>query len=286
MNMISFSNFKTWFKLAFVLTLLVGLVGCSSLNGAPSGMSAENIPDAVPKAEPRSKYGNAKSYVVRGKRYSVLSDAEAKNYDKVGKASWYGTKFHGRRTSTLDPYNMYDMTAASTVLPIPSYVKVTNLKNGRSAIVRVNDRGPFVPGSKRIIDLSYVAAKKLGYTAQGTTDVRVTAIDPSSFSSKTFLAKNEGTAKSTKSTELASNDSKLYLQVGAFHSRNSAESMRKKIAELTKLNHAQVAVKEGISSGSSIYRVQIGPLKDADKSQQVAQLLAENGFEKAVPLAG
>jgi rare lipoprotein A len=126
------------------------------------------IPDPTPRSEPRSRYGN-RSYSVLGKRYQVLDSAEG--YDEVGMASFYGNKFHGRRTSNLEVYDMYAMTAAHKTLPLPSYARVTNLDNGRSIVVRVNDRGPFHAG--RIIDLSYAAAVKLGYRDQGTARVDV-----------------------------------------------------------------------------------------------------------------
>jgi len=173
-------NTHKYLKFFFSLTLCLTLAACSTLSqnyrgdGAPSGnFDASNIPDAVPKKVAKSKYGNPKSYVVAGKRYHVL--ASTKGYSKVGHASWYGTKFHGRLTSSRERYNMYAMTAASPHLPIPSYVRVTNMQNNKSVIVKVNDRGPF--RSDRIIDLSYAAAKKLGYTGKGTAKVHVSAID-------------------------------------------------------------------------------------------------------------
>jgi rare lipoprotein A len=128
----------------------------------------DRIPDPAVRKEPRSRYGN-RSYSVLGKRYQVLDSAEG--YDEVGTASFYGKKFHGRRTSNLEVYDMYAMTAAHKTLPLPSYARVTNLDNGKSVVVRVNDRGPFHAG--RIIDLSYAAAVKLGYRDQGTARVEV-----------------------------------------------------------------------------------------------------------------
>ena len=128
----------------------------------------DRIPEPVPRDEPRSRYGN-RSYKVLGKRYEVLPSAEG--YDEVGIASFYGNKFHGRRTSNLEVYDMYAMTAAHKTLPLPSYARVTNLDNGKSVVVRINDRGPFHAG--RIIDLSYAAAVKLGYRDRGTARVEV-----------------------------------------------------------------------------------------------------------------
>jgi len=127
--------------------------------------------------EPLSKSGNMDHYTVRGKRYNVMKSS--KNYEAVGTASWYGTLFHARNTSSGDPYDMLSMTAAHKTLPLPTYVEVTNLNNHRTIIVKVNDRGPFE--SNRLIDLSYVAAKKLGILGHGTASVKIKAIDPSTW---------------------------------------------------------------------------------------------------------
>jgi rare lipoprotein A len=131
-------------------------------------------PNPEVRDEPKSRYGNPVSYEVFGQRYFVLDSAEG--YRERGYASWYGKKFHGRRTSSGEPYDMYKMTAAHRTLPLPSYVRVTHLGNGRSAIVRVNDRGPF--HDDRIIDLSYAAAARLGMTEQGHARVEVEALTP------------------------------------------------------------------------------------------------------------
>lgn len=151
------------------------------------GLYAPHIPDSAPdeipdvdaipepevKAEPRSRIGN-RSYAVMGKRYQVRDSAEG--YVEEGMASFYGSKFHGRKTSNHEVYDMYAFSAAHKTLPLPSYVRVTNLANGKSVVVRVNDRGPFHAG--RIIDLSYAAATKLGFTRQGTARVEVRALTP------------------------------------------------------------------------------------------------------------
>jgi rare lipoprotein A len=138
----------------------------------PFNIDPKTIPDAIPKKE-RQIDKNTR-YSVKGKKYRVLGSS--RNYNKTGLASWYGRKFHGKPTSYNEPFNMYGMTAASKDLPLPSYVRVTNLSNNRQVVVKINDRGPF--HKNRIIDLSYMAAKKLGYIGKGTTLVRVTSIDP------------------------------------------------------------------------------------------------------------
>jgi rare lipoprotein A len=170
------------------LTMVVGLAGCFSTprrtapapaSPAPPVLSvppaAASVPDAIPRLEPRARYGNPPFYDVFGRRYYVLSSSVG--YWERGVASWYCPGFHKERTSTGEPYDMYGMTAAHKTLPLPAYVRVTNLQNGRSVVVRVNDRGPFV--GNRIIDLSYTAAAKLDMLRNGTAMVEVRAIDPS-----------------------------------------------------------------------------------------------------------
>ncbi len=165
---------------ALVWALL--LSGCSSTGGSrtlgeneqiPGDL--ENIPDAVPRVEPRARYGNPATYVVFGKRYHTKTSSQG--HVERGLASWYGPNFHGRKTSSGERYDMYQMTAAHKSLPLPTYARVTNLENGRSAVVKINDRGPF--HGPRVIDLSYAAATKLGVVKKGTAMVEVRAIDPS-----------------------------------------------------------------------------------------------------------
>src|SRR5687768_13696573 len=155
-------RFLKFIPLFFLLTLMGLLSGCSHTSkkdGPPNFYVDETkIPNAVPKPEPLAKYGNYKSYVVFGKRYYTLPTS--KHYDAVGIACWYGMQFHARKTSSGERYNILGMTTEHKTLPLHTYVEVINLKNHRRIIVKVNDRGPFAP--HRIIDLSYVAAKKLG----------------------------------------------------------------------------------------------------------------------------
>ena len=151
------------------------------------------IPDAVPKVEPHSANGNPDSYVEDGQRYWVIPNA--KGYAERGLASWYGPNFHGNRTSSGEPYDMYKMTAAHKTLPLPTYLRVTNLENNRSIVVRVNDRGPFKKG--RIIDLSYVAAAKLGIVGNGTATVEIHALDPTTGQDGNAVTKAEPTAVTT-----------------------------------------------------------------------------------------
>jgi rare lipoprotein A len=179
-------------SVSLAATVAVGLGGCFSTRHAPPPPSTpapapptallpspplpETVPDAVPRYEPRSSYGNPPFYDVFGKRYYILSTSA--DYVERGVASWYGPGFHQVRTSTREPYDMYGMSAAHKTLPLPCYVRVTNLQNGRSIVVRVNDRGPFV--GNRIIDLSYTAAAKLDMLRNGTAMVEVRTVGPAS----------------------------------------------------------------------------------------------------------
>ena len=164
-----------------VMILLVGAApGCTPVGmraappAPPDGVILAEIPDAVPQSELKSRSGNPETYEINGVTYRVMESSEG--YREEGVASWYGDYFHGRLTSSGDVYDMYEMTAAHKSLPLPTYVRVTHLGNGRSVVVRVNDRGPFV--DDRIIDLSFVAATKLGMAAEGTARVEVRALDP------------------------------------------------------------------------------------------------------------
>ena len=164
-------------SLVAVAVLVTGCAGVGPRDGGPDRpMDFSDIPDAVPKDEPRTRAGNPSSYVVNGRRYRLLDSPEG--YAEKGIASWYGTKFHGRKTSLGERYDMYAMTAAHKTLPIPSYVRVRNLRNDREVVVRVNDRGPF--HDNRIIDLSYAAASKLGIAQTGTGLVEVETVTPES----------------------------------------------------------------------------------------------------------
>jgi len=228
--------------LAILPALLLSACGSfETRDGAPAGhVDHTRIGDAVPRLEPRSKYGNPKSYEVRGKRYTIIQNPAG--FRQRGLASWYGTKFHGRRTSSGEAYDMYAMTAAHKTLPIPSYVRVTHLDSGRKIVVRVNDRGPFADG--RIIDLSYVAAKKLGIDRSGTGRVEIEVIDPRSPARETTsAAENERT--------------QLYLQVGAFASQQNAAQLLNRLVATTSEN---VLINRKANGDGDVYRVRIGPL--------------------------
>lgn len=187
--MIKYKRTALWKLLILMLICItVTLSGCSTRvkkkkDGPPKHIPPNLLrtPDAVPKLEPLSRRGNrfgkngkTNTYVALRKRYRVMSSS--RGYRARGHASWYGTQFHGRKTSSGEPYDMFAMTAAHPTLPLPTYVKVTNLENGKAVIVKVNDHGPFY--GNRLIDLSYVAAAKLGVLGRGTAQVEVESIDP------------------------------------------------------------------------------------------------------------
>lgn len=212
----------------------------------------DSIPNAAPKNEPLYKY-STKPYIALGKKYIPLKSSL--NYKKRGIASWYGKMFHGNKTANGEVYDMYGMTAAHTILPLPSYVKVTNVENGRSVIVRINDRGPFKHG--REIDLSYAAAYKLRLIEKGSGLVDVEAINPDQFSSSSPPTSYPATAKQQH-----------YIQAGAFGNETNAITLQGKIQALN--NEQSNKVKRVYNNG--LYRLMIGPYP----SRQEAELAAAN----------
>jgi rare lipoprotein A len=259
-------------------------------------VDVSRIPDAVPMPN----YGPVKNnpYTVLGKTYFPLN--ESSSYRVTGTASWYGTKFHGQATANGETYDLYGMTAAHKTLPLPSYVRVTNLDNGKSVIVRVNDRGPFY--SDRVIDLSFAAAKKLGYAEVGTARVRVEGIDPAQWWAQQgrpmpmVLAQPQRAAApapvqpQTVATIETYNpppqqhaapvvplevDSKknasaqaagLYLQVGAFANPDAAELLKDKLSGLTV---APVFISSVVRNQQTLHRVRMGPVGTQGEASQL-----------------
>lgn len=248
-------------------TLPASHVGWGGADDGPPAapVDAASVPNAVPRIEARSPYGNPTYYEVDGRRYHVMKSSAG--YVERGIASWYGAKFHGRRTSSGELYDMNAMTAAHPTLPIPTYVQVTNLRNGRKVIVKVNDRGPFL--HNRLIDLSYVAAAKLGITAEGTGLVEVKAIDPAAPAAQAAEAKN-GPAAGHAAAD-------LYLQVGAFADRANAERLSQRVVSLSP--GAEIRVSEGANDKTDgpIYRVRIGPLPSVQEVDRLTRKLTNIG---------
>lgn len=239
----------------------------SDRDTAPTkNIDVTNIPDAVPKYEPKSRYGNPKSYVVFGKRYYVMESSVG--FVEKGIASWYGTKFHGRRTSSGETYDMYAMTAAHKSLPLPTYVKVTNLNNGKHVIVKVNDRGPF--HENRIIDLSYTAAIKLDIVKSGTGLVEIQAVQPGE-----LVQKSSDKTTPVKEGSGYNNNSGFYIQVGSFGELANAEKLRKNLGPLAE---QLVKISQTIVKGKTLYRVRIGPITDIDVSDSIISQLENFGI--------
>jgi peptidoglycan lytic transglycosylase len=260
-----------------------------------------SIPNAVPRVEPRSAYGNPPFYDVFGKRYFVRQ--HCRGYDKRGVASWYGPGFYEEETSTHEPYDMYAMTAAHRTLPLPCFVRVTNLQNGRSVIVRVNDRGPFV--KNRIIDLSYTAAAKLGMLRTGTAMVDVQSLDPRApaapvTSTPSLVASAPpGSAPSGSAPPgttppgpappgpappgpappgPAPSPATLYIQTGAFADPANAERL---LSKLRDNGYPDAFVRDAMVGGRRLYRVRIGPVRSVDDYDRIVDGLERIGVSGA-----
>lgn len=230
----------------------------------------DSIPDAVPIAEPLHRYAN-RPYSALDKTYTPLTDAG--DFKQRGIASWYGRKFNGQRTSSGEKYDMYAMTAAHPTLPIPSYARVTNIATGRSVIVRINDRGPFL--HDRIIDLSYTAAHKLGITGSGSLEVEVQSITAKG-NSRT-IAKSEAVQSVPLEPAVQSPvaESGVFLQLGAFNTKDAAERFMEEMR--TKLG--DVGRKLTISSQNNKSRVHIGPYASVEEARSSrVQLREKLGF--------
>lgn len=255
--------------------------------GAGAPVDIDAIPDAVPRNEPLHRYAN-RPYTALGKTYTPRTSAG--NFRQRGMASWYGKKFHGQRTSSGEVYDMYAMSAAHPTLPLPSYARVTNLANGKSVIVRVNDRGPFL--HERVIDLSYSAAYKLGYIGSGSAEVEVESIAPSA----NFNTINPNTVQSRPletsavvATPLpvgsisarANGDTGVYLQLGAFESRDNAETFLEKMRN--ELSDTGKQLK--LSRNGGLVRVHIGPYRSESEARNSAESLEDKlGFKPMVNL--
>ena len=284
-------------RIAIIVNLVL-LGACSTVSRGPvdgpppQPVDISDVPNAQPAPVVRTRAGNARQYTVLGKTYRVMSDSTG--YSERGIASWYGTKFHGRKTANGEVYNMFAMTAAHKTLPIPSYVKVTHVGNGRSVVVKINDRGPFV--DNRIIDLSYAAAHKLGIDKAGialvdvidvtpiSTDARqsVRTISPQPLSvepSPSTVAvaspvrpKAIPTVSETPANPLSDWVGDYLLQLGAFQQRQSALSLQLRLVGLLS---APVKIIEG---RDNLYRVAVGPVNDQQRIADWQRVLEQNGL--------
>ena len=287
-------------RLVAILMLLLLLQACSSTpvsspqrdSGPRQHKDFSHLPDAVPRHEPQTRAGNPPTYVVNGRRYTLL--ASNHGYVERGYASWYGKKFHGRTTSNGEIYDMYAMTAAHKTLRIPTYVQVTNLQNGRQIVVRVNDRGPF--HDNRIIDLSYAAASRLGFVNDGVAMVEVRVVEPGAPLPPARVAavptlveapqESVATAPAQPAAAppepepappapLTSGGKALYLQMGSFISLENAESLR---ARLAMNNLEPVQVHHYTIDRQNVFRVRIGPLRSTEEANQLALRVNDLGI--------
>jgi rare lipoprotein A len=248
--------------------------------GGPPPVNLDKLADAQPKVETLHRAAGY-PYSVFGQRY--VPNQSLQPYRKRGIATWYGRKFHGQRTSSGERYDMYAMTAAHTILAIPSYARVTNLKTGRSVIVRINDRGPFHPG--RIIDLSFAAAYKLGFAGTGSAMVEVEAIMPADMSriaSRRPVSRpvevaraepiSEATAANPAAIPVSAEVNGIYLQLGAFSVRENAENLRVRIyQQLDWLNQAiEILPRNGL------FRLRLGPYRDRTEAKGIANRIRES----------
>lgn len=228
----------------------------------PEGV--ENTPDAEVIAEPRSRYGNPKQYEALGKRYTVMQSLP-RSFSEKGRASWYGKKFHGRRTANGETYDMFKMTAAHKTLPLPSYVRVTSKANGRSVVVRVNDRGPFHPG--RIIDLSYAAAARLDLLHAGSVEVEIEAL--TAVQGTVGADRDEGKPR--------------YLEVGRFVDPIDAVGLRDRLAGLGFTDTEFLQTRS--PSGDGVENIlRIGPFRNFSNLEAARVKLGRNDIT-AVPVA-
>ena len=274
-------------RAAIVAVCSAGIVACSSAPSTPpvanSGrysiqqdraptriLDERSIPEVIPEPVHRTAAGNRSPYTVLGKSYTVLPTEEG--YSERGIASWYGEKFHGHKTSNGEVFDMYLASAAHKSLPIPSFLRVTNLENNRSIIVRVNDRGPF--HGDRLIDLSYAAAATLGYADKGTARVRVKSLVPATVTptdrqsllltenSSAPPVQNEVQDEVLQEREKIERDAgEEFLQVGAF---SSIESARQLLATVSGFTSLPVFIRsdEDVNTGNLLHRVRMGPVNE------------------------
>ncbi len=265
--------------LPLIASLLL-LSGCASKEnsrysikqdrGPDQAVDMSKVPDAVPRHEPQSRWGNKSPYQVLGKRYYVLPSAEG--YRERGIASWYGKKFHGHTTSNGEVYDMYEMSAAHKSLPLPTFVRVTNLDNNRQVVVRVNDRGPF--HDERLIDLSYAAAYRLGVLQHGTARVEVEAITPGSATDTRLLATQKLSAVPSDQAAITGRT----LQVAALSNEVSAKRLA---ADLSAQLEEPAMVVPVVRGDRTLHRVQLSPLTGRHTLNWLLLQLSQAGYPGA-----
>ena len=246
---------------AAALLVLVLAAGCATQRPLPPA-------EAEPVTDSRSRYGNGPIYEVHGRRYVVLDSSHG--YNERGIASWYGQKFHGRLTSNRERYDMYALTAAHKTLPLPTRARITNLQNGKSVVVRINDRGPFV--ANRLIDLSYAAAAALDIVEAGTAMVEVEALG-----GYPAAAAAAPPASAPPAPAAAATTAGLYLQVGAF---GDAENARRRFGMLKDGGIEPAFVYEDVAARPAMYRVRIGPIANVTQYDTLVLKLKDLGISE------
>ena len=282
----------------FLSAIMAVLCGCQSAPESRYTMQQDTAPayvakkpetlDAVPKYDAYRQF-NSRPYEVLGQRYSPL--ASGKGFEEIGYASWYGQKFHGHLTSNGETYNMFAMTAAHKTLPLPSYVRVTNLENGQQAIVRVNDRGPF--HDNRIVDLSYAAAVKLGYQHKGTAKVKIEVIHFDQHNNVTvgnrptitydeylgITVPASPTAIDSEKSGLPNTQPAIYIQVAALSDEKRAKSISNVLSALYQ-------VPTHLPRVDNIYKLQLGPIENKSAANVLLEQLRKNGYPNAYTVEG
>ncbi|MFW5824686.1 MAG: septal ring lytic transglycosylase RlpA family protein [Marinobacter sp.] len=253
--------------------------------GPDSDVDISKVREAEPRYEKPRKSGNISPYRVWGKQYRVMNVDQADGYVQRGIASWYGKKFHGHKTSNGETYDMYRMSAAHKSLPLPSYARVTNLDNGRSVVVRINDRGPF--HGDRLIDLSWAAAKKLDFHGSGTARVEVAAITVRQDGSMTLAGKPwkpDGDGQKVQPVRVRPPDSSgdaLFVQLGSFSKVAPARQLEQAVKRRT---GNPVRVRQVTTASGDFHRVQVGPFGNAREAERAMEDLAAEGFSQAMVL--
>ena len=290
-----------WSKMTrfFIISLAVSLAACvSPTSPKNTGSSRYEMADDSPVLEPidlttvepviplavdRTIAGNKSPYTVNGKTYLVM-ESEA-GYEETGLASWYGRKFHGHLTSNGEIYDMFSLSAAHKSLPIPSFLEITNLDNGKSVVVRVNDRGPF--HDERIVDLSYAAAASLNYAAQGTARVRVRALLPelsrlATLKQNNFLTENSAVTELQEKVQderelIEQGSGQEFLQIGAFSNLDSARQILVSVKKFTSLP-VFIRSDENLSTGGLLHRVRLGPVNETIDLQSLVRIFIDAGL--------
>ena len=272
--------------LAIAILLAIALAGCSSSPSKPGGYylddgpganppaNLDSIPEPTPKIEPLNPY-TSRPYTVLGRTYTPQTQLTP--YKQRGVASWYGKRYHGQKTSSGEIYDMYALSAAHTLLPLPSYARVTNVANGKSVVVRVNDRGPF--HEDRLIDLSYAAAHRIGIIGQGSAVVEVEAIIPGSSTAPPAVTAPPVPTPVPVAAPVSNDAGGIFVQLGAFSVEENAAAFLRKM----RIDLGWLAGSMQLHRGDGLYKVHAGPYADRAEAERAAERIRkELGFKPFV----